>query len=108
MALASHPATSLPFMLPARRQVVCQAVRKPQVDEITQRAPAVIASLVAAALLSGAIVPEEALAARSGGRVGGSSFSSRSYSSRSSGSSSLGSRGASRCAAVTQFRQLGA
>lgn len=36
-----------------------------------------VAALVVCALLSGAVLPEEAMAGRSGGRMGGSSFRSR-------------------------------
>lgn len=36
-----------------------------------------VVAVMACALLSGAVIPEEALAARSGGRIGGSSFRSR-------------------------------
>ena len=36
-----------------------------------------VAALVVCALLSGSVLPEEALAARSGGRMGGGAFRSR-------------------------------
>ncbi|GIL73185.1 hypothetical protein Vretimale_4768 [Volvox reticuliferus] len=68
-----------PTQRATRRVVVCQA-QKPD-DVGPMKAVALpLASMVAAALIAGAVMPEDALAAssRSGGRVGGSSgFSSR-------------------------------
>eukprot|EP00798_Chlamydomonas_sp_ICE-L_P018169 gene18169-24601_t len=58
----------------ARRPVVCQAV-KPESE--SRKVPVAIASVLAAMMMSGAFVPDEALAARSGGRAGGGNFSSR-------------------------------
>lgn len=54
-------------------RVVCQAV-KPEAEQRNVLA-APVAGLVAAALLTSAFVPDEALAAKSGGRVGGSTSS---------------------------------
>lgn len=45
--------------------------------EIVRQISAPVATLLVCALVSGAVIPEEALAARSGGRMGGSSFRSR-------------------------------
>jgi len=57
------------------RITACQA----QQDEKVRSAVALpLASMMAAAIIAGAFVPEEALAARSSGRAGGSSgFSAR-------------------------------
>eukprot|EP00798_Chlamydomonas_sp_ICE-L_P001140 gene1140-3578_t len=56
-----------------RRPVMCHAVKPaPEPRQI----PIAIASVLAAAMVSGAFVPDEAFAARSGGRAGGSNFSS--------------------------------
>lgn len=62
---------------PARvaSRIVC-AAQKPE-HEQQQHVALPVAALVAAALLASSVAPEEALAARSGGRVGGSSFSAR-------------------------------
>ncbi|GIL42807.1 hypothetical protein Vafri_183 [Volvox africanus] len=68
-----------PSQRATRRVVVCQA-QKPE-DVGPMKAVALpLASMVAAALIAGAVLPEDVLAAssRSGGRVGGSSgFASR-------------------------------
>jgi len=56
---------------------VVKAINGQNFGDVLQSVKAPLAALCAAALLTGAIVPEEALAARSGGRVGGSSFSAR-------------------------------
>ena len=71
--------------LPAR--VVCRAgkkaddvVVKPQPAPEQQRSalmPIATAAMCASLLLGGALAPQEALAARSGGRMGASSFSAR-------------------------------
>ncbi len=76
--LMRKPLLSARPALPRRvvsKAVVCRA----SVEENIRKAVAVpLASLVAAALLAGAFAPDEALAARSSGRAGGSSgFSSR-------------------------------
>eukprot|EP00210_Caulerpa_lentillifera_P003098 g2960.t1 len=47
-----------------------------------------VTALLVCALLSGAVIPEEALAARSGGRIGGSAFRSRAPSMPSGGGGS--------------------
>ncbi len=70
---------SLKPALPARKRVAL--VAQSQKDDRPQLATLPLATMVAAALLSGTFSPEEALAARSSGRAGGSSgFSSRKYS----------------------------
>ena len=63
-----------PISRPSVARITCQA----QKDEQIRTAMALpLASMVAAAMIAGAFAPEEALAARSSGRAGGSSFSSR-------------------------------
>lgn len=60
-----------------RRVLICSA--KQQEEEVPlakKMALGSVAAALAAALLVGAAVPEDAMAARSGGRVGGSSFRS--------------------------------
>ena len=58
----------------SRRPVVVKAMKE-EVDRVKQAA---VAGLVATALLTGAMAtPEEALAARSGGRASSSGFSAR-------------------------------
>ena len=73
-AFAPRPALRLP-------RVVCQANKegeKQALAEPEQRMPQIAAAAICAGLLfSSAVAPEEALAARSGGRMGASSFSSR-------------------------------
>ena len=64
----------------APRAVACTAQKG-------DRAALPLAALLSLALLTSAVVPEEADAARSGGRVGGSSFSSRRASAPSMGRS---------------------
>jgi uncharacterized membrane protein len=72
---APRPALRLP-------RVVCQANKegeKQQAEPEQRSSAGVIAATICAGLLLGsAVVPEDALAARSGGRVGASSFSRRS------------------------------
>lgn len=67
---------SAPRVSRAKPVVVCKAAQQNEQDSKLKQAA--LAGLVASALLLGsAVVPDEALAARSGGRVGSSSFSSR-------------------------------
>lgn len=79
LALRTTPGAGLRAPLPARRavRVVCQATKE-EASPVSKMALPVV-SLLATALVSGAMVfPEEALAAKSSGRVGGSSgFKSR-------------------------------
>eukprot|EP00195_Chlamydomonas_chlamydogama_P013807 CAMPEP_0202898704 /NCGR_PEP_ID=MMETSP1392-20130828/7155_1 /ASSEMBLY_ACC=CAM_ASM_000868 /TAXON_ID=225041 /ORGANISM="Chlamydomonas chlamydogama, Strain SAG 11-48b" /LENGTH=176 /DNA_ID=CAMNT_0049584707 /DNA_START=81 /DNA_END=611 /DNA_ORIENTATION=- len=59
------------------RTVVCRA-QNTENDVVRKAVALPLASMVAAALVAGAVVPDEALAAKSSGRVSGSSgFSSR-------------------------------
>jgi hypothetical protein len=76
-------------VLPARRPAVAaRAENKPDqakpataVAEATRQGGAVLAAAaLSASLLFSAVVPEQALAARSGGRASGSGFSRRAYS----------------------------
>ena len=87
MALGSRPV--LPVRAAARpavpRPVVCRAFKQPEHEKGGARLALPVAALVATALVSGAIVPDEALAAKSQGRVGSSSgFKSKAPASRSS------------------------
>ena len=79
MALSLRkPLLSARPALPATRRVAKIVSCQSQQDEHIHKAIALpLASMVAAALLAGSFCPEEALAARSGGRSGGSSFSAR-------------------------------
>ncbi len=76
MMLQSRVASGIraPVQRSVRRAIVCQA-QKPEQTNPMKAVALPLASMVAAALIAGAAVPEEALAAsqRSGGRVGGSS-----------------------------------
>lgn len=79
LTLTSVCAPSLPGsqMPRAPSALVCKAVHKQQQqqpEEERRGNPAGLpfATILAGALLTGALVPEDALAARSGGRVGGS------------------------------------
>eukprot|EP00798_Chlamydomonas_sp_ICE-L_P004920 gene4920-34690_t len=56
------------------RPVVCHAAKP---ESASRQVPVAIASVLAAMMVSGAFVPDDALAARSGGRAGGANFSSR-------------------------------
>lgn len=78
-SVGTRAALSVARPRPATLRVVCQAhQQKPEKPEDHVNKFALpVATLVASALVCGAIVPEEALAAKSGGRVGGSSFKSR-------------------------------
>ena len=75
LALA-HPRALPPLRTPSTR-VVCQAGKSPNGSN-SERLREIIAvpavAAIAAALMAGAVVPEAAWAARSGGRMGGSSF----------------------------------
>jgi hypothetical protein len=60
-------------------KITCQKdleLQKEQQPNMAVRFAKPVAAALAASLLLSAVVPEEALAARSGGRVGGSSFRS--------------------------------
>jgi len=60
------------------RITACQAQQDEKVRSAVALPLASMAAMVAAAMIAGAFVPEEALAARSSGRAGGSSgFSAR-------------------------------
>ncbi|BDA42144.1 hypothetical protein COCOBI_03-0290 [Coccomyxa sp. Obi] len=68
-------------LLPSRRRSLtarCSAQKqdKPEQEGQWSLAPKLAAAALAASLLFSAVAPEDALAARSGGRVGGSSFRS--------------------------------
>lgn len=65
--------------LPTRRAaVVVKAQQSEREGPLSRLAAGTICTLTAAALCAGAMVPEDALAARSSGRIGGSSgFKSR-------------------------------
>jgi hypothetical protein len=58
-------------------RVVCKAVTEDKSSVADKAKSVAMAGLVASLLLGSAIAPEEALAARSGGRVSSSGFSSR-------------------------------
>ena len=66
--------------LPARRRVPviarCSGQNSQDERPLAARLAVPVAATLAASLLLGAALPEDALAARSGGRVGGSSFRS--------------------------------
>lgn len=64
---------ALPVVCKAKQQTDAEAPRS-----VHERMALPLAGMVAAAMLAGAFVPEEAMAARSGGRVGGGGFSGRS------------------------------
>jgi uncharacterized membrane protein len=87
MALAMKKSVlSRPVITTQRRatlRVLCQSQSND--DKFRQAIAMPIASMVAAALIAGAVVPEQALAARSSGRAGGSSG----FSARKSASSSV-------------------
>lgn len=72
--------------LPSRtNMLVCRAQKADEESHIAQKMALPFTAALAAALVMSAVAPEDALAARSGGRVGGSSFSSsRSSAPRSS------------------------
>jgi len=76
------PALASNFFLPARRTFVCKAQKKEAEKEHVSASKAsqfggvAIAGLAASILLGTSAFPEDALAARSGGRAGGSSFRS--------------------------------
>lgn len=76
-SLRARPGFS-PRPVVAARNVVCNASKdeesKPAVNTAVARAAA---AAIAAGLLVSAVHPEEAVAARSGGRVGASSFAAR-------------------------------
>lgn len=61
---------------PAVARVVCSATKNEAKPGERRAAPAV-AALVAMSLIAGAFVPDDAMAAKSSGRVGGSGFSAR-------------------------------
>lgn len=73
-----------PLASPSRTRIVLAAHRngqKPEADAreqggVREKLAGPALGMILAAVLSGAVVPEEAMAARSGGRVGGSAFRS--------------------------------
>ena len=74
---AARPARKAVSQAPALRRgpLACRAAAKPQ-DAAERKLLALpLTALVAAGLLLGGLSPEDAQAARSGGRVGGGSFS---------------------------------
>lgn len=74
-ALRAKPVFSCKLARPVCR-VVCSAQKDEEQSGFAKLAVP-LATVIAAGLLTGAVLPEEALAARSGGRVGRSGFSSR-------------------------------
>lgn len=79
----SQPRSVLPTLSVQRRPLAFRCSAKMVPDEqkkeqagVAARLSKPVAAALAACLLLGAAVPEEALAARSGGRAGGSSFRS--------------------------------
>lgn len=65
---------------PPRKIFILAAWKDPGEDggrSVIEKLTAPVAALVVCALLSGAVLPDEAAAARSGGRMGGAAFRSR-------------------------------
>lgn len=71
-ALRARPAVAT---RPTRQAMVCKASYDAEKTIATLAVP--VATVVAAGMLVSAVVPEQALAARSGGRAGGSNFAAR-------------------------------
>ena len=83
MAIALQRCSGLPALrarpaVAARpaRVMVCKA-SKSDTDKAIATLAVPVATVVAAGMLFSAVVPEQALAARSGGRAGGSNFAAR-------------------------------
>jgi uncharacterized membrane protein len=72
-ALRARPAVAAK---PARL-MVCKSAKNDSPEKTIATLAVPVATVVAAGMLFSAVVPEQALAARSGGRAGGSNFAAR-------------------------------